>query len=96
MSGLRQEFVPVLAQYVFTPADTPFRVVRHGHRWRALRDDIEIGRYETPEDAIRDLRAFYPEARLPRRLSDWRFLPDAPLAHLPPPRPATLARLAMA
>jgi hypothetical protein len=86
----------VLAQYVFTSPQAPFRIVRHGHRWRALRDDVEIGRYDTPEDAVRDLRGLHPSARLPRRLSDWRFIPDAPLRHLPPPSAAAMARLAMA
>lgn len=86
----------MLAQYVFTSARSPFRIVRHGHRWRALRGDIEVGRYDTPEDAIRGLRQTHADERLPRRLSDWRFLPDAALLHLPPPSPAVVARLAAA
>lgn len=86
----------MLAQYVFTSAEAPFRIVRHGHRWRALHGDREVGRYENAEDAVRGLREDQPDARLPRRLTDWRFLPDAPLRHLAPPSPATVARLAVA
>jgi hypothetical protein len=86
----------VLAQYVFTSAEAPFRIVRHGHRWRALHGDREIGRYETAEEAVRGLRDDQPDARLPRRLDDWRFLPDAPLGHLGPPSAATRARLSVA
>jgi len=86
----------MLAQYVFTSANAPFRIVRHGHRWRALFGDVETGRFETPEEAIRDLRQLFPEARLPRRLTDWRYLPDAALLHVPPPSPAVVARLAAA
>lgn len=86
----------MLAQYVFTSAEAPFRIVRHGHRWRALHGDREVGRYESAEDAVRGLRDDQPEARLPKRLADWRFLPDEPLRHLPPPSSAALARLAAA
>ena len=86
----------MLAQYVFTSAEAPFRIVRHGHRWRALDGDREVGRFDSPEDAVRGLREDRPDARLPRRLSDWRFLPDAPLLHLGPPRSAAVARLAAA
>ncbi|SEM24670.1 hypothetical protein SAMN02800694_0347 [Luteibacter sp. UNCMF331Sha3.1] len=86
----------MLAQYVFTSSNAPFRIVRHGHRWRALFGDVETGRFENPEDAIRDLRQLFPEARLPRRLTDWRYLPDAALLHVPPPSPAVVARLAAA
>jgi hypothetical protein len=84
----------VLAQYVFTSAEAPFRIVRHGHRWRAIHGDREVGRYESAEEAVRGLRADQPEARLPRRLDDWRFLPDARLRHLAPPSAAAMARLA--
>jgi len=86
----------VLAQYVFSSADAPFRIVRHGHRWRALQGDRELGRFDTPEEAVSGLRAACPSERLPRRLSDWRFLPPAPLGHLPPPTAAAMARLAAA
>jgi hypothetical protein len=86
----------VLAQYIFSSPEAPFRIVRHGHRWRALRDDVEVGRYDLPEEAVRDLRERHPSARLPRRLGDWRFIPDAPLRHLPPPSAAAMARLSAA
>lgn len=86
----------MLAQYVFSSTEAAFRIVRHGHRWRALRDELEIGRYDIPEDAVRDLRERYASARLPRRLDDWRFIPDAPLRHLSPPTAAAMARLAAA
>ncbi|QWT20689.1 hypothetical protein KPL74_01455 [Bacillus sp. NP157] len=86
----------MLAQYVHTSSEALFRIVRHGHRWRALRDNVEIGRFDSAEDAVRDLREASPTLRLPRRLADWRFLPAAALAHLSPPTAAALARLASA
>lgn len=86
----------MLAQYVFTAADAVFRVVRHGHRWRALRDATELGRFDTAEAAVVSLRDACRDARLPRRLTDWRFLPAAALAHLAPPSPAVMARLSAA
>lgn len=85
----------MIAQYVYTAAEVPFRIVRHGHRWRALQGDREVGRYDSPEDAIRGLRECTPQ-KVPRRLDDWRFIPDAPLGHLSPPKPTALARLAAA
>jgi hypothetical protein len=86
----------VLAQYVFTSTDGLFRIVHHGHRWRALRGDSEVGRFDSPEVAISSLREMFASSRLPRRLSDWRFLPAAALGHLAPPSAAALARLAAA
>jgi hypothetical protein len=86
----------VLAQYVFTSVEGPFRIVHHGHRWRALRGDTEVGRYDSPEAAVAGLREMHASARLPRRLPDWRFLPAAALGHLAPPSAAALARLAAA
>ena len=86
----------VLAQYVFTSSEGLFRIVRHGHRWRALFGDSEVGRFDSPEVAVAGLRDVYAGARLPRRLSDWRFLPAAALGHLAPPSAAALARLATA
>lgn len=85
----------MIAQYVYTAAEAPFRIVRHGHRWRALCGELEVGRYDTPEDAIRGLRESTAQW-VPRRLGDWRFIPDAPLGHLSPPKAAALARLAAA
>ena len=86
----------MLAQYVYTDAEVLFRIVRHGRRWRALLGDREVGRYDTPEDAVHGLREAGPAHRLPRRLGDWRFIPAAPLGHLSPPSPSALARLASA
>jgi hypothetical protein len=86
----------VLAQYVSTSTEGLFRIVHHGHRWRALRDEVEVGRFESPEVAVASLRETYAGARLPRRVSDWRFLPAAALGHLSPPSAAALARLAAA
>jgi hypothetical protein len=86
----------VLAQYVFTSTDGLFRIVHHGHRWRALCGDSEVGRFDSPEVAVASLRETHASSRLPRRLSDWRFLPAAALGHLAPPSAAALARLAAA
>ena len=86
----------MLAQYVFTSTDGLFRIVHHGHRWRALCGDSEVGRFDSPEVAVASLRETYASSRLPRRLSDWRFLPAAALGHLAPPSAAALARLAAA
>ncbi len=86
----------MLAQYVFTSSEGLFRIVRHGHRWRALRGDTEVGRFDSAEVAVAGLRDLYASSRLPRRLTDWRFLPAAALGHLAPPSAASLARLAAA
>jgi hypothetical protein len=86
----------VQAQYVHTASEALYRIVSHGHRWRALRDQQEIGRFDTADEAVRSLRDSQPLARLPRRLADWRFLPAAALAHLAPPTAAAMARLATA
>jgi hypothetical protein len=86
--------VSVLAQYVFTSSEGLFRIVRHGHRWRALYGDSEVGRFDSPEVAVASLRDAHASSRLPRRLADWRFLPAAALGHLAPPSAAALARLA--
>ena len=84
------------AQYVHATHDALFRIVRHGHRWRTLRADEELGRFESAEAAVQYLRDNMPGTRLPRRLADWRYLPAGALAHLPPPTPSALARLASA
>ena len=56
----------------------------------------EFGRFESPEEAALSMRDAYRSARLPRRLSDWRFLPAAALGHLAPPTASAMARLAAA
>ncbi|UPG93369.1 hypothetical protein [Luteibacter aegosomatissinici] len=86
----------MLAQYIHAAPDALFRIISHGRRWRALRADEELGRYESADEAVRQLSELQPTARLPRRLADWRYLPASALAHLPPPTPASLARLASA
>jgi hypothetical protein len=86
----------VLAQYVHPAPEALYRIVSHGHRWRALRDNQELARFDSAEEAVRGLRELDPAARLPRRLGDWRFLPAAALAHLSPPTAAAMARLASA
>jgi hypothetical protein len=91
-----QELPIVQAQYVHTAAEALYRIVSHGHRWRVLRGDVELARFDTAEDAVHGLREIHPSARLPRRLTDWRYLPAGALAHLPPPTPSALARLASA
>jgi hypothetical protein len=57
--------------------------VRHGHQWRALINDNEYGRHESPERAVAALRADEPMARVPAALTDWRYTADHPLASLP-------------
>lgn len=84
------------AQYVHSSPQALFRIVRHGHRWRALCDGQELGRFDTAEEAVHGLREGQPNAKLPRRLADWRYIPAPALAHLAPPSPATMARLASA
>ncbi|MGA7438909.1 MAG: hypothetical protein WBW32_12365 [Luteibacter sp.] len=84
------------AQYVHAAHEALFRIVRHGHRWRALRGDEELGRFDTAEDAVHGLRDYLPGSRLPRRLADWRYLPAGALAHLAPPTQSTMTRLANA
>lgn len=86
----------MLAQYVYTSPEGMFRIVRHGRRWRALLSDREVGRFDTAEEALSGLRQLYSGARLPVRMDNWRFIPDAPLGHLPPTSPSALARLAAA
>jgi len=73
----------VLAQYVASSRLGLARIVRHGHRWRALINDSEYGRHESPEEAVQALRATAPGARVPADLAAWRFTDDHPLASLP-------------
>lgn len=86
----------MLAQYIHAAPDALFRIVSHGHRWRALRADEELGRFDSADEAVQSLREGQPTARLPRRLAEWRYLPAAALAHLAPPSAATMARLSSA
>lgn len=77
----------MLAQYVAPTRLGIARIIRHGRQWRALINDAEYGRHETPEAAVTALREGEPSARVPG-LPDWRFTDDHPLASLPNPRAA--------
>ncbi|MET0332489.1 MAG: hypothetical protein ABW154_13785 [Dyella sp.] len=71
----------MLAQYVHPSNLGLFRIVQHGRRWRVLLNEREVGRYESDLDALTTTRQTLPQARLPRRLQDWRYLPESALAH---------------
>ncbi|MGN6237969.1 hypothetical protein [Dyella sp. KULCS107] len=71
----------MLAQYVYPSTLGLFRIIRHGRRWRALREGAELGRFECEQSALHALRDEYPHARLPARLERWRFLPQLALVH---------------
>ena len=71
----------MLAQYVYPSLLGLFRIIRHGHRWRALREAEELGRYDDEREALAALRETFPAARLPARLERWRFLPRLALVH---------------
>lgn len=71
----------MLAQYVYHSTLGLFRIIRHGRRWRALRDSAELGRFESEQSALQALRGTFPSARLPSRLERWRFLPQLALIH---------------
>ena len=67
----------MVSQYVFPSSRGLFRIVRHGHRWRSLHETREIARHDSPEAALDALREAWPQARLPRALSQWRYLGEA-------------------
>lgn len=71
----------MLAQYVYPSTLGLFRIIRHGRRWRALRECAELGRFECEQSALHALREEFPQARLPARLERWRFLPQMALVH---------------
>lgn len=73
----------MLAQYIASSRLGMARIVRHGRQWRALINDNEYGRHESPELAVAALRADEPMARIPADLATWRFTADHPLASLP-------------
>jgi hypothetical protein len=66
----------VLAQYVIPSKLGLFRIVQHGHRWRSLLDERELGRHDGACAALVFLRDAWPRARLPTTLSHWRYLPE--------------------
>jgi hypothetical protein len=80
------EIVIVLAQYVHPSNSGLFRIVQHGHRWRALMDDREMGRHCTAEAALVAIRAACPRARVPATLRHWRHLPEHARLHARAPR----------
>jgi hypothetical protein len=65
----------VLAQYVIPSKLGLFRIIRHGHRWRSLLDERELGRHTAASAALTYLRDTWPRARLPMTLDRWRYLP---------------------
>lgn len=67
----------MVSQYVFPSRQGMFRIVRHGHRWRALIEARECSRHESAEAALDALREAWPQARLPQVLGEWRYVPDA-------------------
>jgi hypothetical protein len=71
----------MVSQYVFPSAHGLFRIVKHGRRWRSLFEAREIARHDSPEAALDALRQACPHARLPRVLSQWRYVAEA--AYLP-------------
>jgi len=46
----------VLAQYVIPSKFGLFRIVRHGHRWRTLLEERELGRHTAASAALTFLR----------------------------------------
>lgn len=71
----------MLAQYVHPSKLGLFRIVQHGRRWRVLHDEREVGRYDSDVEALGMARQALPQARLPRCLDDWRYVPELALAH---------------
>ena len=71
----------MVSQYVFPSSLGLFRIVMHGHRWRSLIEARKVARHDSAEAALHALRQAWPHARLPRRLSEWRYVAEA--AYLP-------------
>lgn len=66
----------MVPQYVFPTNRGLFRIVRHGRRWRALIDADEVARHDSAEAAVAALRQDWPQARLPERLIEWRYIAE--------------------
>jgi hypothetical protein len=66
----------VSSQYVIPSKLGLFRIIRHGHCWRSLLDERELGRHPGASAALAFLRDAWPRARLPGTLDSWRYLPD--------------------
>jgi hypothetical protein len=75
------ENIPMVSQYVFPSSRGLFRIVKHGHRWRSLVEAKEVARHDSAEAALDALLEAWPQARLPQKLSQWRYVAEA--AYLP-------------
>lgn len=64
--------IGMLLQYVHLSRYGLLRIVRHGHRWRTLLNDRELGRHETAVAAITAVCHVWPRERIPTSLADWR------------------------
>ncbi|MBW4049266.1 MAG: hypothetical protein HIU89_15470 [Proteobacteria bacterium] len=62
----------MVLQYVHLSRYGLLRIVRHGHRWRALLNDRELGRHETAVAALTAVRDVWPRERIPSALAGWR------------------------
>lgn len=65
-----------MTQYVHPCKPGLVRIIKHGHRWRSLVDEREVGRHESADMALQTLRARWPQARIPHSLELWRELPE--------------------
>ncbi|WP_430391135.1 hypothetical protein [Dyella sp. 20L07] len=81
---------PMLTQYVYPSKTGLYRIIRHGHQWRILCEEREIGRHETAEAALIAARIACPQARLPGSLEQWRYIPELALAHSRVTRESTM------
>ncbi len=64
--------IDMLLQYVHLSRYGLLRIVRHGHRWRALLNDSELGRHDTAAAALTAVRHVWPRERIPASLANWR------------------------
>jgi hypothetical protein len=71
------EYLPMVSQYVFPSSRGLFRIVKNGHRWRSLVEALEVARHDSAEAALEALRVAWPQARLPRTLSEWRYVGES-------------------
>jgi hypothetical protein len=65
-----------VTQYVHPCKPGLVRIVKHGHRWRSLVNEQEVGRHESVDTALQALRSRWPQARIPHSLHLWRHLPE--------------------
>lgn len=64
----------MLTQYIYSTKAGLLRIVEHGRGWRTLLEDCEMGRHASTESALGALRSWWPNARIPASLSQWRCL----------------------